>query len=99
MAKSGGTRRGRRLTGVSIMDAAELPNLHCRISSQLRSSIREMAKHLDRAASTVGREVTRHGGRPAYRAHEADDQAWESALRTQKVPSGPAPEVARGGYE
>jgi IS30 family transposase len=48
------------------------------------SSIREMARHLDRAASTVGREVTRHGGRPAYRAHEADDQAWESALRPKK---------------
>jgi IS30 family transposase len=45
------------------------------------SSIREIARHLDRAASTVSREVTRHGGRPAYRAHEADDQAWESALR------------------
>ena len=45
------------------------------------SSIREIARHLDRAASTVGREVTRHGGRPAYRAHEADDQAWQSALR------------------
>ena len=29
------------------------------------SSIREIARHLDRAASTVGREVTRHGGRPA----------------------------------
>src|ERR1700722_15890832 len=27
------------------------------------SSIRELARHLDRAASTVGREVTRHGGR------------------------------------
>src|SRR5208282_2274836 len=48
------------------------------------SSIREIAKHLDRAASTVSREVTRHGGRPAYRAHDADDQAWESALRPQK---------------
>ena len=48
------------------------------------SSIREIARHLDRAASTVGREVTRHGGRPAYRAHEADDQAWESALRPKK---------------
>ncbi len=48
------------------------------------SSIREIARHLDRAASTVSREVTRHGGRPAYRAHEADDQAWESALRPQK---------------
>ena len=35
------------------------------------SSIREIARHLHRAASTVGREVTRHGGRPAYRAHEA----------------------------
>src|SRR5271165_7076186 len=45
------------------------------------STIREIARHLDRAASTVGREVTRHGGRPAYRAHEADDQAWDSALR------------------
>src|ERR1700733_2681555 len=48
------------------------------------SSIRGIARHLDRAASTVGREVTRHGGRPAYRAHEADDQAWESALRPKK---------------
>jgi len=48
------------------------------------SSIREIARHLDRAASTVGREVTRHGGRPAYRAHEADDQTWESALRPKK---------------
>jgi hypothetical protein len=28
------------------------------------SSIREIARHLDRAASTVGREVTRHGGVP-----------------------------------
>src|SRR3989441_2737227 len=47
-------------------------------------SIREIAGHVDRAASTVGREVPRHGGRPAYRAHEADDQAWESALRPKK---------------
>src|SRR5712692_10391532 len=28
------------------------------------SSIREIARHLDRAASTVSREVSRHGGRP-----------------------------------
>jgi IS30 family transposase len=48
------------------------------------SSIRETARRLDRAASTVSREVTRHGGRPVYRAHEADDHAWESALRPKK---------------
>ena len=48
------------------------------------SSIRDIAKGLERAASTVSREVARHGGRPEYRAHEADDQAWESALRPKK---------------
>jgi IS30 family transposase len=45
------------------------------------SSIRGIAKRLERAASTVSREVVRHGGRPVYRANEADSQAWESALR------------------
>src|SRR6202049_1768043 len=48
------------------------------------SSIRELAKLLDRDASTVSREVARHGGRPEYRAQEADDQAWESALRPKR---------------
>jgi IS30 family transposase len=45
------------------------------------SSIRETARRLERAASTVSREVARHGGRPQYRAAQADSQAWESALR------------------
>ena len=48
------------------------------------TSIREIARHLDRAASTVSREVTRHGGRPVYRAHEADEQAGELAWRPKK---------------
>jgi IS30 family transposase len=46
-----------------------------------RSSIHDIAKGLQRAASTVSREVARRGGRLLYRAHEADLQAWESALR------------------
>jgi transposase, IS30 family len=48
------------------------------------SSLREIARRLERAASTVSREVARHGGRPEYRAHEADNQAWESALRPKR---------------
>jgi len=48
------------------------------------SSIREIAKRLDRVASTVSREVARHGGRPEYRAKGADSQAWESALRPKR---------------
>ena len=45
------------------------------------SSFRKIAQLLDRAASTVSREVRRHGGRPEYRANDADQQAWEAALR------------------
>ncbi len=44
-------------------------------------SIREIARGLQRAASTVSREVVRHGGRSLYRANEADHRAWKSAQR------------------
>ena len=44
------------------------------------SSIREIAKRLDRVASTVCREVARHGGRPAYRASQADGEAWQLSV-------------------
>jgi hypothetical protein len=30
------------------------------------------------------REVARHGGRRAYRAHDADQQAWNAALRPKR---------------
>jgi IS30 family transposase len=48
------------------------------------SSIREIASCLHRAASTVSREIARHGGRPAYRAFDADQQAWNAALRPKQ---------------
>jgi len=48
------------------------------------SPLREIARRMDRAASTVSREISRHGGRPAYRAHVAEGHAWDSALRPKK---------------
>jgi IS30 family transposase len=48
------------------------------------SSLREIARRLDRAASTLSREISRNGGRPTYRAHAADDHACDSALRPKK---------------
>jgi IS30 family transposase len=48
------------------------------------STIREIAGGLHRAASTVSREIARHGGRPAYRAYAADQQAWNAALRPKR---------------
>jgi IS30 family transposase len=48
------------------------------------SSIREIAGRLNRAAPTVSREIARHGGRSAYRAYDADQQAWNAALRPKR---------------
>ncbi len=44
-------------------------------------SIREIARQLGRAPSTVSREITRNGGRRAYRAAQADRAAWKRAQR------------------
>ncbi len=44
-------------------------------------SIREIANKLSRAASTIRREIKRHGGEKQYRAAKADKDAWDRALR------------------
>lgn len=44
-------------------------------------SYRQIARSLARPASTISREVGRHGGPTRYRAGEADEQAWEAARR------------------
>src|SRR6186997_72905 len=44
-------------------------------------SIRQIARDLGRAPSTVSREISRNGGTQAYRASRADRRAWERALR------------------
>jgi IS30 family transposase len=45
------------------------------------SSIRQIARELNRAASTVSREIARHGGRVCYRAERADARAMQRARR------------------
>ncbi len=44
-------------------------------------SIRAIAAHMRRAASTVSREIKRNGGMHTYRASRADSMAWERARR------------------
>ena len=78
----GGIPPAARRRSPRVLTLAEREDIWRGIASG--SSIRKIASGLDRAASTVSREVTRHGGRPAYRAHEADNQAWDSALRPKR---------------
>jgi len=78
----GGIRPAARRRSRLALTLAEREDISRGIASG--SSIREIARDLNRATSTVSREIIRHGGRPAYRAHDADRQAWVSALRPKK---------------
>jgi len=79
LAQHGGIAPAARRRSLITLTLTEREDISRGIASGC--SIREIAKGLRRAVSTVSREVARHGGRPLYRAHEADRQAWESALR------------------
>jgi IS30 family transposase len=56
------------------------------ISRSLASavSLRQIARGLGRAPSTVSREVRRHGGCLAYRAADAEARAWARARRLKR---------------
>jgi IS30 family transposase len=79
LSQHGGIVPAARRRSLLTLTLAEREDISRGIASG--SSIRDIAKGLQRAVSTVSREVARHGGRPLYRANEADHQAWESALR------------------
>src|ERR1700730_157701 len=79
LARHGGIAPPVRRRCLRALTLAEREDISRGIASG--ESIRGIAKGLKRAVSTVSREVARHGGRPLYRASEADHQAWESALR------------------
>ena len=58
-------------------------------------SIRTIATELDRAPSTVSREVKRNGGRRWYRASKADEAAWRRAHRPKICKLAQNPAAAR----
>src|ERR1700682_3608978 len=47
----------------------------------MRRSLRSIARHLGRSASTISREVQRNGGADRYRAARSDQAAWDRARR------------------
>ena len=79
LARQGGIAPPTRRRSPRVLTLAEREDISRGIASG--QSLRAIAKCLQRAVSTVSREVARHGGRPQYRASEADSQAWESARR------------------
>jgi len=79
LAPSGGYRPARRRRSQRVLSLAEREEISRGLAAG--RSLREVARGLGRAPSTVSREVARHGGRRRYRALQADDRAWRRARR------------------
>jgi len=58
-------------------------------------SLRQIAQALGRPASTISREVNRHGGSECYRASDADKQAWDAARRPKACRLATCPRLRR----
>src|SRR6202035_65011 len=82
LSQHGGIVPAARRRSLLTLTLAEREDISRGIASG--SSMREIAKGLQRAVSTVSREVARHGGRPLYRGSDADQQAWNAALRPKR---------------
>src|ERR1035437_4548375 len=82
LAQHGGIAPASRRRSLLTLTLAEREDISRGIACG--SSIREIAKGLRRAVSTVSREIARHGGRSQYRATDTDQKAWESALRPKR---------------
>ena len=71
--------RQRSQRALSLADREEISrglSAHC--------SMRQIARQLGRAPSSISREIRRHGGGETYRALQADTQAWCDASRPKR---------------
>jgi len=76
---SGGIRPSNRKRSTAALSLSEREDISRGLAAEL--SLRLIAVNLNRSPSTIRREVNRNGGRANYRAAEADQAAWDRALR------------------
>lgn len=79
LARTGGIRPHKRRRSQCALSLAEREEISRGIVAG--RSMRAIAASLDRAPSTVSRELQRNGGRRRYRANKADKAAWDRAHR------------------
>ena len=75
----GGISPRERRRSVRVLSLAERESVSRGLAQA--KSLQKIAAELGRSASTISREVKRHGGSEQYRAECADKRAWKNAQR------------------
>jgi len=79
LRRTGGIRPPKRERSRRSLSLAEREEISRGVVAS--RSLRSIATSLNRAPSTVSREINRNGGRQDYRANVADETAWDRAHR------------------
>jgi len=93
LRRTGGIRPPKRVRSGRTLSLAEREEISRGVASG--RSLRSIAATLNRAPSTVSREISRNGGRQHYRANLADRAAWNRALRPKSCKLTQYPALAR----
>ena len=79
LTQTGGFRPAERRRAATVFTLAEREEISRAMVAG--ESIRSTAARLERAPSTISREIKRNGGCDGYRANQADEAAWDRARR------------------
>ena len=82
VASTGGYVPGQPRRSPRVLSLVEREEISRGLAEGL--SLRMIARRSGRAASTISREIARHGGRLRYRAIRADERAWQRAQRPKR---------------
>ena len=82
LRRTGGLTPAVRRRAARVLSSAEREEISRGLAAG--QTLRALARQVGRAASTISREVARHGGRARYRASRADAEAWHWARRPQR---------------
>jgi hypothetical protein len=104
LAESGGIRPPPRIRSGSALTLAEREEISRSIVAV--DSMRTIARNLERAPSTISREIKHNGGVETYRAAEADTATWNRAhgpkacklLMNQQLASAVSANFASDGH-
>jgi IS30 family transposase len=93
LRQTGGIRPPKRVRSRRTLSLAEREEISRGVVSG--RTLRSIAVSLNRAPSTISREINRNGGRQHYRANVADRAAWDRAHRPKTCKLAQNPALAR----